>query len=114
MKEKIINYIKLHLCILLYTFSTVMSKVTAQYDFLSIQFILCFGCIFLILGVYAIFWQQVIKNFNASVAYSNKSVTTIWTLLFANLFFHEGITIHNVIGALIIVCGVILVAQRDE
>lgn len=56
-KEVIIKYIKLHLCILFFTFSTVMSKVAAQFEFLSVKYILCFAVMFGILGIYAIIWQ---------------------------------------------------------
>lgn len=112
-KEVIIKYIKLHLCILFFTFSTVMSKVAAQFEFLSVKYILCFAVMFGILGIYAIIWQQAIKGFSASVAYSNKSVTTIWVLLFSNVLFHEGITIQNIIGTALIILGVIMVAQNE-
>ncbi|NLG04492.1 MAG: EamA family transporter [Clostridia bacterium] len=107
------KYIKLHLCILVYTGSSVMSKVASTYEFLSLGYILCFFVMFLILGLYAICWQQAIKGFSPSIAYSNKSVTTIWVLIFSQIFFHEGITLKNVIGAVIIILGVILVAQNE-
>ena len=111
--KTVIKYIKLHLCILLFTFSTIMSKVASRYEFLSKEYIICFLIMFLILGIYAIAWQQVIKEFSPSVAYSNKSVTTIWVLLFSHLLFQETIAIQNIVGAIVIVLGVIMVA-RDE
>lgn len=90
-----------------------MSKVASHYEFLSFGYLFCFFIMFLILGLYAIFWQQAIKGFSPSIAYSNKSVTTIWVLIFSQLFFHEGITLKNVIGAMVIILGVIMVAKNE-
>lgn len=111
---KIKNISFLHFCILLYTMTTILSKVAAGYSFLSVGYILVFSAMIINLGVYAILWQQAIKPFNASVAYSNKSVTTIWTLIFSNFIFKEGITFYNIIGAIMIILGVVLVVKGDE
>lgn len=113
-KNKIFNFIFLHICILLYTVTTILSKFASRYAFLSLNYILIFGLMILNLGVYAILWQQAIKPFKASVAYSNKSVTTIWTLLISAIIFNERITMPNIIGAIMIISGVVLVATRDE
>lgn len=112
-KSKVKNYILLHLCIWLYTGSSICSKLASQYPFMSVQYIVFTGLIFVVLGVYAIFWQQIIKRFSPSVAYSNKSVTIIWTLLYSVVFFGEGLTIYNVIGAAVLIIGVILVAGDE-
>ncbi len=113
-KNKIFNYIYLHLCILLYTATTILSKYASTYEFLSLNYIIIFALMIVNLGVYAILWQQAIKPFKASVAYSNKSVTTIWTLIFSALIFNERITIHNIIGTAMIIFGVVLVALENE
>lgn len=112
-KQTIKRYIILHLCILFYTMSSIMSKFASRFEFLSLQYIVCFAIMFGILGIYAIIWQQAIKGFSPSVAYSNKSVTTIWVLLFSNILFQEGIEIQNVIGAALIISGVIVVARNE-
>ncbi|MBR6594385.1 MAG: EamA family transporter [Clostridia bacterium] len=117
MKKKLIsfkNLLLLHFSILLYSGVTVMSKFAAGEDFLSLKYVLYFGLMVLILGVYAILWQQAIKPFEPSVAYSNKSVTTVWVLLLSAVIFKEGITVTNVIGALMIVAGVVLVSLKDD
>ncbi len=112
--NKFFNFIFLHFCILLFTATTILSKYASSFEFLSINYIIIFGLMMLNLGVYAILWQQAIKPFKASVAYSNKSVTTIWTLIFSAILFNERITINNIIGALIIIFGVVLVASENE
>lgn len=108
------KYFFLHTCILLYSVTSLLSKYASGFQFLSGQYILFLVLMVAVLGVYAILWQQAIKGFSPSVAYSNKSVTTIWVLLFSAAIFGEGITLSNVIGTALIITGVILVAQGDE
>lgn len=110
---KLRNYVFLHAVILLFTMVTVLSKVISHYEFMSLEYILGVISIVIILGLYAILWQQVIKKFSPSVAYSNKSVTTIWVLLFSFVFFKEGISWNNILGAIVIVLGVVLVSQDE-
>lgn len=112
--KNIQKYLFLHFCILIYTATSILSKFAAGFDFLSIPYIACMGGIVVSLGVYALLWQQAIKPFSPSVAYSNKSVTTIWVMIFSALIFGEGITLCNVIGTIMIIAGVILVAQEDD
>lgn len=107
------DYVFLHICILIYTATSVLSKYASRFDFLSGRYIACLGLIVFVLGIYAIVWQQAIKNFKPSVAYSNKSVTTVWTLFTSALLFGEGITPNNILGAVLIIWGVILVAQSE-
>lgn len=112
-KGRIKDYIFLHTCILWYTMTSILSKAASRYPFLSFKYILCFMGLFLTLGSYAILWQQVIKNFKPSVGYSNKSVSLIWTMIFSAIIFNERITLYNVIGAVMIIAGVLLVAQDE-
>ncbi len=111
---RIKDFIDLHLCVLVYSISTVLIKSASRYQMMSFNYILLMCLSIAILGVYAILWQQVIKKFKPSVAYSNKSITTIWTLLASAIFFGEGITVQNVVGAIIIIVGVILIAQEQD
>lgn len=111
-KSNIANIISLHICIIIYSISTVLIKKASYFDMLSLTYILFMVCSVAVLGIYALLWQQVIKKFNPSVAYSNKSITTLWTLAASAIFFGETIRINNIIGAFIIIVGVILVAQE--
>ena len=112
--KNIKRYVFLHACILLFTLTTILSKYASVYDFLSLEYIGIYALMVINLGVYAILWQQAIKPFKASVAYSNKSVTTIWTLIFSAILFDEGITIFNIIGAALIIFGIVLVTLKNE
>ena len=107
------DYTFLHISILIYSVTIVLSKLAAGYSFLSLGYIICYGGMVAVLGIYAILWQQVIKRFEPSVAYSHKSVTVIWALLISAVLFGESITFGNVIGTALIVCGVVMVSQNE-
>ena len=80
----------------------------SKHEFLSHGYILFFGLDFCILGIYAILWQQVIKRFQLSIAYANKSVTLLWSMLWNFLIFSTGITPGKVVGVLLVMTGVIV------
>ncbi len=106
-------YLLLHLLLLLYSASTVFTKLAAREEFLSFRFILCYGMIVLLLGSYALGWQQVIKRLPLSLAYANKAVTVVWGMIAGLVFFGESVTAGKVLGALLVIGGVILFAFSD-
>ena len=103
------NILILQLVIIIYTLSGVAAKGASGYETLSWQFIFFYGLEIAILGVYAILWQQIIKRFDLSIAYANRSMAILWSLVWAVIFFHEKITVNNVLGVLIVLAGTILV-----
>ena len=107
------DYAFLHISILIYSVTIVLSKVASDFAFMSFGYIMCYGGMVAILGIYAILWQQVIKRFEPSVAYSHKSVTVIWALIISGFLFGENITLGNVIGTILIVAGVVMVSQDE-
>ena len=115
--EKVKIYTQLHLNILLFSLTSIFSKMAAiQYDKNGLQSKLLYVFIFLMLlncAIYAFVWQKVIKNFSLSTAYANKSVYLIWSQIWAVLIFHENLSLFNIIGMLIVFGGV-LVVQRYE
>ena len=72
---KIKDYIQLHLNILLFSLTSVFSKLASvYYNKEGLHSPLLYVFLFLMIancGIYAIAWQQVIKNFS-STAYANK------------------------------------------
>jgi len=106
--------ILLHAILVIYSLSGIFSKMAAQYEWLSIGFITLYGLMIVILGVYAIGWQQVIKRMPLSVAFANKAVTIIWGMIWGFLFFKESITPKKVIGALFVISGVVLYALSED
>ena len=97
---------------LLYASVTLFTKFAAQQEFMSILYCLAlFGAIG-IMGVYAVCWQQVLKRIDLSTAYMFKGTSLIFVMLLAYALFGEAITIMNIIGAVVIVLGIILYAKE--
>ena len=112
-KNLIKNIIILQAIVLVYTLASVVAKFASGEEFLSFKFIMFYGIEIFILGVYAILWQQIIKKFEISIAYANRAMALLWSLVWAVVFFHESITIKNVIGVIIVIIGTIIV-NSDE
>lgn len=81
---------------------------------MSFKFILFYGLVLLDMAVYAVLWQQILKKIPLSAAFSNKAVTIIWGMLWGFILFGEKISPNNIIGAVIVLCGVCLVVSGDE
>ena len=99
----------MQLIVMIYTLSGVASKFASGQNFLSKGFVLFYGIEICILGVYAILWQQMIKHFDLSIAYANRAMALLWSLLWAVIFFSEQISIKNVIGVIIVIVGIIII-----
>ena len=99
----------LQLIVVFYTFSGVSGKVASAAELLSPEFLIFFGVQVLILAVYALMWQQVIKRVPLSLAYANRAVALIWSMLWAVVFFHEGVSLQNIIGVLTVIAGTVIV-----
>ena len=113
-KNLIKNILILQAIIAVYTLSTVAAKFASGKEFLSFEFILFYGIEIFILGVYAILWQQIIKKFQISIAYANRAMSLLWAILWAVVFFHEEVTIKNIIGVIIVIIGTIIVNRDDK
>ena len=104
----------LQLVVMLYTLSSVVAKMASGQAFLSLPFIVYYGVEILILGFYAIAWQQIIKRCDLSVAYANRSMAILWSLVWTVIFFHEALTVKNIIGVLIVFAGTMIVNSDGE
>lgn len=111
--RKIKIFFALHLMLMIYSMSGICSKMAAREAFLSPKFILFYGIIILLLGLYAIGWQQIIKRINLTTAYANKAITTVWGLIWGVVFFQEKITVNKLCGVALVVVGVIIFALSD-
>lgn len=108
------SYLFLQLILFLFSLGGICSKTASGKDFLSIEFCLFYGCSLLILGVYAILWQQIMKKIPLNIAYANKAVTLVWGMIWGALIFKEQITLSNMIGAVIVLTGVLLMVTGGE
>lgn len=101
--------VSLQAIVLIYTMSGIFSKLAAGQEFLSVGFIAFYGAEICVLGVYALLWQQIIKRVDLSIAYANRAMALIWSMLWAFLFFKNDITLQNIIGVIIVVIGTMIV-----
>lgn len=104
----------LHIMLMIYSLSGLCSKKAAEVEFMSLAFFMYYGCIIGLLGFYAIGWQQIIKRLPLTTAYANKSVTIVWGIIWGAVFFHEPITLGKVLGAFLVIAGVILYSYADK
>lgn len=113
-KPNIILWVVLHLMLAIYSLSGVFTKLAGTQEFLSPKFILYYGAVLVILGIYAIGWQQIIKRMPLTAAYANKAIGFLWACVYGILFFNEQITIGKIIGGAIVAAGVILFATAGD
>lgn len=98
--------------VLLFAIASVVQKFAGAQDFPSLLFFVLYLCAIVCLFIYALGWQQVLKYLPLAEAYSHRSMTVIWSLIFGSIFFNESITISMLLGAILIIVGVYLV-QTD-
>lgn len=112
-KSNVKMYVLLHALMFLFSLSPVCSKLAGRQPFLSVPFFVFYGLVIVILGVYALAWQQVIKRMPLTTAYANKAVTVVWGMVWGMILFGESITPQKVLGAAVIVAGVVLYAFSE-
>ncbi len=108
-KISLLMLIVIQMGVILYTTSGICSKMTSNYPALSFMWLFWIGLEVAALGMYAIFWQQIIKRVDLSVAYANRAFAIFWSTLWAVILFKEKITPANAIGIIVIFLGILLV-----
>ena len=102
----------LQLVVLIYTSSTVISKIAAQSAESGKEwtFLLLYGAEIGVLGIYALCWQQVIKRVELSVTYANRGMSLLWAVL----LFGEQITVKKLIGVGLVLAGTLIINGGKE
>ncbi len=129
MKKKIQwkDFLMLQIVFLIYSFTSLTQKLASSFlpknagsaeglvqQLFNWKLILSAGLVVLLLGVYALLWQQVIKRFELSVAYANKAITLLWALVWGIFIFHEEITPGKVIGILLVMVGIYVLNTEEH
>ena len=96
---------------LIYACTAIFTKSASQHQFLSLPYILWLVGAVGVMGVYALLWQQVIKRMPIAEAYMFKGTSLIFVLLLSALIFGEAITLTNIIGAVVIIVGIVIYAR---
>ncbi len=104
----------LHILLIIFSFSGILSKCASYQDFFNTKFVFLYAGLLLILGIYAIGWQQIIRRLPLSTAFAHKSVTIIWSTIWGMLFFQEELSPGKCVGILMVIMGVILFSKSEE
>lgn len=112
-KERVKYIFYLHLLMLFYSMGAVCSKLASGYPVMSMPFMALYLLVLLVLGVYALLWQKILKKLSLITAYANKAVTVIWGMVWGTVFLKEQIRFNHAIGAIIIILGVCFVVSEE-
>jgi drug/metabolite transporter (DMT)-like permease len=96
---------------LIYACTSICTKMASQQEILSWPYLFWIAGAVGVMGVYALLWQQILARMPISTAYMFKGTSLIFVLLFSVLLFGEAVTLNNVIGAVIIIIGIIHFAK---
>lgn len=99
---------------MLYACVSIFTKYASQQDFMSWNYMLGLIGAIGVMGLYAVLWQQVLKRVELSLAYMFKGTSLIFVMLLACILFGEQITWNNIVGAIIIIGGIVLFANYAE
>lgn len=98
----------LHVLLFVYSFSGILSKKASSEPFLSLAFVLLYGGMLLVLAIYAVAWQQIVKRLPLTVAFANKAITVVWGIMWGALLFKEQVNAGMIVGAILVIAGIIL------
>lgn len=104
----------LQAAVLVFSCSSLLMKFAAQYPILSWGWILLYGASIVVLGLYALAWQQFLKRMPLTTAYANRAMTMFWSMVFGVLIFKETLTWTMVVGVIVIGVGIYFVVTGDE
>lgn len=100
------------LAFVVYSGTGVFTKLASQHSFLSLPYILFFGCVIATLGLYAVLWQKVLTFMPLNKAFLCKSICIVFTLALSYGLFGEHITRNNVLGAFCIILGLVVLSWK--
>lgn len=92
--------------VMIFSLTSVTAKFASGQAAFTRGFFLFYGLEVVILGVYALLWQQAIKRIDISVAYANKAMVLLWGLLWSVIIFHDSVTPKKIAGVLFVIAGV--------
>lgn len=101
----------LFFAVAVYSLSGFFTKLASEYDFLSFPYLCCLFGVIVVLGIYAVLWQIVLKKVQLSQAYLFRSLGVIYGLAIAYFAFGETVTLQNIIGCVLVMCGLAILSQ---
>lgn len=92
---------------MVYSTTGIFMKLASMESYLSFLFVFYYCMALGVIAAYAVIWQIILKKIPLTIAFMSKSITIVFSLLIAYLFFSESITINNIIGSVIIIGGIV-------
>lgn len=116
MKKKIRgkDILVLQAVIVIYTLSSVMAKLASGQEVFSGAFFGFYLAELVILGIYALLWQQMIKRFELSVAYTNRAMALLWSMVWAVVIFHDSVSVRQIAGVVLVILGTLVVNTEGQ
>lgn len=106
-------YLLLYANYLLYSLALVSARFAREFPLRSLPALALYSLAILLLGLFAIFWQQILKKMPLTIAYAHRVITILYGFVFSVILFSEEIGFTMFLGAGIIVCGVILMSSGE-
>ena len=107
-------FLILHLSLMLNSLAGTASKMAGRQKFLSLKFFFFYGLVLFITFVFALIWQQVLKHMSLTFAFRNKPITMIYSLIWTAMIWREPVNGKMVLGALVILAGIILGVNGND
>ena len=111
---RIKNILLLQGAVAVYSLTTICARFASAEKLLSPRFILFFGLEIVVLGIYAILWQQILKVFDVSIAYCNRAAYLLWGILWSLTLFRESVGIKQLLGVAVVIAGVVILNLPGE
>ena len=113
-KLSILSIFSLVVINILYACVSIFTKYASQAEFMSWSYVCAIAGAMGVMGLYAVLWQQILKRVELSLAYMFKGTSIVFVMLLAHVIFGEQITWNNIIGAIIIILGIVLYAHSSK
>ena len=107
------SLLTIHLAYLVFSLAVLGMKYASSFPFGSVAFLRYYLLSLGLMVTYAFFWQRILAVVSLTRAYSWKSMVFIWIFLFSVLLFGEKVNWKNILGALLIVSGAMMVNTNE-
>ncbi len=108
------GYLILFFGFVLYSLVAVVARYSASYPLFSVGSVISYGVVLAMLVVYAVFWQISLRRFSLSFAYMCRGSLVVLAMLWSGLLFSEMLTGRKIIGACLVIIGILLFAWKRE
>lgn len=95
---------------IIYSISSLLSKCASMFAFFSPRYFVCLVGVLSALCTYAFLWQKILVFLPLNKAFLCKSICILLVFSFSAFIFEESITLFNIIGAFLIILGLVVLA----